>query len=288
MKGFYYRFIGHMFPILFVVSQFLNPSIVSISTESLDASLGNHYISIVENRHSEAEKFIQVEEVILSTNNDVEESQENTGEVIVDSILSHTEENTPVEEVITNQSEVTPVVQNSVMIDSIYYSALMNDDGSYFYLDHNMNGVYDNIGVPFIDFRTDFNTRKTILYAHSSKAGNGPFQILQNYMDSSFYYQHPIITINYNGNTYQYQIFSVYVSLADNDSSEGLEYFNYISYSDSRWDRAIHNYKNNSIYDTGVEVSSSDKILILQTCSMDDRYYEKYYRYNLLVMGKLI
>ena len=34
--------------------------------------------------------------------------------------------------------------------------------------------------------------------------------------------------------------------------------------------------------------NSNDKIIILQTCSMDPNYYEKYYRYNLLIMGKLI
>ena len=51
---------------------------------------------------------------------------------------------------------------------------------------------------------------------------------------------------------------------------------------------AIQKYKNNSEYDTGVSVSSNDKILILQTCSMDPNYYEQYYRYNLLIMGKLV
>ena len=69
---------------------------------------------------------------------------------------------------------------------------------------------------------------------------------------------------------------------------EGLEYFHKMYYSESEWEYTINKYKNNSEYDTGVSVSSNDKILILQTCSMDPNYYKKYYRYNLLVMGKLI
>ena len=61
-----------------------------------------------------------------------------------------------------------------------------------------------------------------------------------------------------------------------------------MKYSDKEWAEEIQKYKNNSEYDTGVEVSASDKIVILQTCSMDPNYYEKYYRFNQLVMGKLI
>ena len=61
-----------------------------------------------------------------------------------------------------------------------------------------------------------------------------------------------------------------------------------MGYSNSEWDERIKLYKSNSDYDTGVSVSGNDKILIFQTCSMDNRYYQKYYRANLVVMAKLI
>lgn len=177
---------------------------------------------------------------------------------------------------------------NSIRVASIY-SPLMNDNGDNFYLNHDLNGNYDGLGVPFIDFRNDFTGRKTIIYAHSSLAGNGPFQALQNYHNNpGYFYSNPFITITYNGNTYTYQIFSVYVSLAEDEYSDGLEYYYRMNYTDEEWGEVIQNYKNHSEYDTGVSVNSSDKIIILQTCSMDPNYYEKYYRYNLLIMGKLI
>ena len=182
------------------------------------------------------------------------------------------------------------ITGNSILINNQLYSSLMMDySGSNFYLDHDANGNYDGRGVPYIDYRTNFNTRKTIIYAHSSPYGNGPFQVLQNYhYNPGFYYNNRYITINYEGNTYTYEIFSVYVSVADNDYSDGLEYYYRTNYDDADWNEALQRYKNSSEYDTGVSVSSSDKILILQTCSMDPNYYERYYRYNLLVMGKLI
>lgn len=179
---------------------------------------------------------------------------------------------------------------NNIQIAGSLSRNLMKDEtGENFYLNHNIYGNYDGIGVPYIDFRTDFNTRKTIIYAHSSTTGNGPFQPLQNYHNNKGYYDgHRYIVVNYNGVQYTYEIFSVYVSLADSEESEGLEYFHRIYYDDLEWGNRIQWYKNNSEYDTGVSVSASDKILILQTCSMDSNYYQRYYRYNLVIMGKLI
>lgn len=179
---------------------------------------------------------------------------------------------------------------NSIQISNILNSPLMKDnDGDNFYLNHNLQGVYDGRGVPYIDFRTDFNTQKTIIYAHSISNGYGPFQMLQNYHNNKSYFDNNrFITIHYAGNTYTYEIFSVYVSLADSEESEGLEYFHNIYYDNNEWSEVIQKYKNNSEYDTGVSVNGNDKIVILQTCSMDPNYLGNYYRYNLLVMGKLI
>ena len=187
-----------------------------------------------------------------------------------------------------SEPEENIIQGNSIRVASIY-NHLMNDDGSYYYLNHGLDGTENGIGVPFIDQRTDFGGRKTIIYAHSSMAGNGPFNALQNYhYNKNYYDNNKYITINYNGNTYTYEIFSVYVSVANNEEDQGLEYYHNMYYSDSDWENTINWYKSNSDYDTGVSVNGNDKILILQTCSMDPNYYEKYYRYNLVIMGKLI
>ena len=166
---------------------------------------------------------------------------------------------------------------------------MKDKNGDNYYLNHSLEGKKDNIGVPYIDFRTSFNTRKIIIYAHSSKNGNGPFQVLQNYHNNKNYYNnHKYIEIEYEGKKYKYLIFSVYVAAAEDQNSEALEYFYNINYSNDKWAKTIETYKNNSEYNTGVEVNENDKIIILQTCSMDPKYYQKYYRYNLLIMGKLI
>ena len=178
---------------------------------------------------------------------------------------------------------------NRIRIDTILDKRLMDDDGEYYYLNHNLEGRYDEVGIPFVDFRTNFETRKTLIYAHSTLAGNGPFQVLQNYHNNKdFYEEHKYISITYNDKDYEYEIFSVVLSLADDERSPELEYFYTTEYYDSDWEKIIQGYKNKSEYDTGVEVSKTDKVLILQTCSMDPDYYEKYYRYNILIFAKKI
>ena len=229
-----------------------------------------------------------VEEVV----NEVKEEPVVENTEVNDVVVSNNEavseiSETKVEE--TYQNTGATISGNYIKIGDILYNNLMQDDGSNFYLNHNINGVYDGIGVPYVDFRNDFTDRKTIIYSHSSMRGNGPFQALQQYDGNKWFYDNnKYITISYNGNTYNYLIFSVYISVADSEESPGLEYFHRMDYTDSDWNETINNYKNNSMYDTGVSVDGNDKIVILQTCSMNPNYYQKSYRYNLLVMGKLV
>ncbi len=210
-------------------------------------------------------------------------------EIVLDEVVPEVKEEVPSVQTVSYQAEPLVISGNSIRVGNNLYDYLMKDSGDNFYLNHNLSGEWDGRGVPMIDVRNDFTGRKTIIYAHSSPGGNGPFQALQNYHNNpNYYYQNRYITIQYEGNTYTYEIFSVYVSVADSEESDGLEYFREMTYRADEWETKIQEYKNHSEYDTGVSVSGQDKIIILQTCSMDPNYFERYYRYNLLVMGKLI
>lgn len=265
-----------------IISGVLKLSIIFCSALfSVGGYVKDNYIA----NYTVAKQFSQKEEIKEET---VEKELETEKEQLVEegTVEEEIEEVSPVT---VSTSEQSVATGNRIQIGNVLNNNLMKDDGSNFYLNHNINGVYDGNGVPYLDFRTNPGSRKAIIYAHSSTSGNGPFQVLQNYHNNKSYYDgNRYITINYEGNTYTYEIFSVYVSLADSDYSEGLEYFYNMSYSDNDWADTIQKYKNNSEYDTGVQVNENDRIIILQTCSMDPNYYEQYYRYNLLVMGKLV
>ena len=48
---------------------------------------------------------------------------------------------------------------NNIIIPGVLSNNLATDDGSNFYLNHDINGNYNGVGVPYKDFRTNFNTR---------------------------------------------------------------------------------------------------------------------------------
>lgn len=228
--------------------------------------------SIVENRP----KFLKVEDL----------NQKVTTPVVIKETTNSKKTTIPVKE---SPTITVPTYSNTISVAGIYSPLMKDENANHFYLNHNLNGEYDGRGVPFVDYRYDFTGRKTIIYAHSFMGGEGPFQALQNYHNQqSFYNNNRYIKIVFNNHTYTYEIFSVFISTADNEKSEGLEYYYRDYFTQEQWGETLQNYKAKSEYDTGVSISSSDKILILQTCSTDPNYFKKYYRYNLLVMGKLI
>lgn len=107
-------------------------------------------------------------------------------------------------------------------------------DNSY-YLNHSVDDKYNTLGSIFMDYRTNFNSNKIIVYGHNSKSEETIFKELENYLNKDYYDKYKFIEI-YNGiNVYTYKIYNV--NIVNDDS---------------------HIYLDNS---------TSDKILILQTCN---------------------
>lgn len=101
-----------------------------------------------------------------------------------------------------------------------------------------------------MDYRTNFNSSKIIIYGHNSKSENTIFKELENYLDKDYYNKHKFIEIYDEIKVYTYKIYSI--NIVNDDS---------------------HIYLDNN---------ASDKILVLQTCN-----YTTNGKY-LLVISKLI
>ena len=78
-----------------------------------------------------------------------------------------------------------------------------------------------------------------------------------------------------------YKIFSVYVETNDFDYMQ-TNYEN-----DTTWFNHLTKLKNKSLYTTNTDITPTDNILILQTCSTD-KNYQKYQKKYLLVIAKEI
>ena len=132
-----------------------------------------------------------------------------------------------------------------------------------------------------MDYRVDINNNnKILIYGHNSKTLDAPFKYLENYYDYEFFKNHKYITITTTYKKITYQIFSVYIEPKD------WSYYTDINFkSSSDWLNHLVKLKKKSMYDTGVEVSESDKVLILQTCS-HKKEFQKFKNKYLLIIAR--
>ena len=99
--------------------------------------------------------------------------------------------------------------------DGFVYPVAQTSDNEY-YLTHTYNETYDSLGAIYADYRINLDTSdKVLIYGHSSTKRDAPFNKLEEYYDEEYYQNHKYITLETETNTYQYEIFSVYVETFD-------------------------------------------------------------------------
>lgn len=167
--------------------------------------------------------------------------------------------------------------------DTNFKEIVMQSTDNDYYLEHTVYHEENWRGQTFLDYRNDINnSNKLIIYGHNSNYYNLPFKIFENYYDESYYKEHKYIYLQTNEDVYKYEIFSVYVEVSDWD------YYNKMNFnSKDEYFNHILKLKNKSMYNTQVDISENDKILIIQTCS-SKKEYSNYENKFLLIISKKI
>ena len=141
---------------------------------------------------------------------------------------------------------------------------VMQTTDNEFYMNHNNKKEEFIGGSLFVDYRIDLNnTRKIIIYGHSSSTVDIPFTKLLGYKKQSFLINHPNIELTYPDKKEIYQIFTVMLLKED-------YFYTRLGFSDEKFKSHLEELKKKSIYDTGINIDETNKILILQTCSQDE------------------
>lgn len=149
----------------------------------------------------------------------------------------------------------------------ISYPVMQGTDNDY-YLTHTFYGEELTSASIFMDYQNtpDFSDMVTIIYGHNMK-NDTMFGLLHEYEDEANYADNSYFWIYTPEATYRYDIFSCYTT-GD---------LNYIIYYDEcdEYTEYVQKLKANSSYDTGVEVSGSDRVVMLSTCTAagDDYRY---------------
>lgn len=160
-------------------------------------------------------------------------------------------------------------------------SVYMEGSGIYdhsivYYLHHLFSGESNINGSIFVDCHNqpDFTDQNTIVYGHNMKNGS-MFGTLDKYQDKELFEQHPEFYLYLPDKILKYRIFSCY---AGRTGSEGYRYHFPEAEDFQTFLDTVSSYRD---YDTGTELSATDRIVTLSTCVNSRRNY----RY--LVHGKL-
>ena len=168
---------------------------------------------------------------------------------------------------IENTDYIVPVLQGS---DNDYY------------LNHDAYGNSNYMGSIYLDYRVDIDSsKKLLIYGHNSSNIDMPFKILEEFYDKDYYDNHKYVWITTSTAKKKYEIFSIYVETKD------FSYMNVNFASDKDYLEHITKLKEKSMYDTGVEVSSEDEVLILQTCSTHKDYSNYQRKYLLIILRRV-
>ena len=123
------------------------------------------------------------------------------------------------------------------------------------------------------DNKPDFTDQNTIIYGHNMKNGS-MFGKLKNFQEEETFEKSKYFWIFTPDLIYQYRIFSACVV-----NKTGLTY--QTSYTNSEFQSLINYvYPNSVVKNSDVQVSESDRIVTLSTCTGDDST-------RFVVMGKL-
>ena len=151
----------------------------------------------------------------------------------------------------------------------ISYPVLKGGDNEY-YLHHTLNGTENASGSIFMDAvcEPDLSGDNTILYGHHMNNGS-MFASLANYKQEGYLEAHPVLYYYTPNQVYMLQVFSCYVTGGDSD----VYAFNFATRGE--YQEFINRMYSRSNFDSGVEVTSSDHIMTLSTCSYeyDDARY---------------
>ena len=160
-------------------------------------------------------------------------------------------------------------------LPEISYPVVQGKDNAY-YLHHLFSGESNINGSIFVDCHNqpDFTDQNTIVYGHNMKNGS-MFGTLDKYQDKELFEQHPEFYLYLPDKILKYRIFSCY---AGRTGSEGYRYHFPEAEDFQTFLDTVSSYRD---YDTGTELSATDRIVTLSTCVNSRRNY----RY--LVHGKL-
>ena len=162
-------------------------------------------------------------------------------------------------------AEISPDIRGWIRLEGtkVDYPVMQSRDNDY-YLSRAVNGTWNKVGTPFMDFRNngDFSDRITVIYGHYMGDGS-MFTDIHNYKSQKFYDEHPYIDLYTPSGSFRIiPVAGVY---------QNVEYwdFTFDYESDEAFLRQIDSWKALSTFKSGTGYDADDRFVVLTLCTYD-------------------
>jgi len=147
---------------------------------------------------------------------------------------------------------------------TIDYPVMQTPEDPNYYLRHDFDKEYSNLGTPYIQADCDLETSDNlILHGHHMLTG-GMFSDLELYKEKSFWEKHPIIQFDTLAESADYEIFAVIKTTVYKENS--FRYYEYIDFSKERIEDYVKACQDLALYETNIRPQHGDKLITLSTC----------------------
>ena len=151
---------------------------------------------------------------------------------------------------------------NNTIID---YPVMQTPDWQNYYLRRDFYGQYSKHGTIYVTETADIKAPSDNMTIYGHKMNDGTmFADLLKYKDQAFFQQNPTITFNTIYEHREYQILSVFVIVATEDTY--FPYYTFVDGDAQQFEDYVAKCKDLSLYDTGVDAVDGDKLITLSTC----------------------
>jgi len=155
-------------------------------------------------------------------------------------------------------------------IPDLFNILIVRGKDNKYYLNYSINKKKDVRGSEFMDYRLNPNSKQINIYGHNSRDENikVPFLKLEQFLNKTFFDEHPYIIFQHDGGKKVYKIISMKEITTDYEhmtlDTTGINFVHHVD-----------KLKSNSIYTRDVKYDENSEIIVLQTCShhLDNAYY---------------
>jgi SrtB family sortase len=144
-------------------------------------------------------------------------------------------------------------------------------DNNKYYLNHDFYGKYTSYGAIYASYIDNFNVldRNTLIYGHNMRDGTR-FAALKNYKSMDYFLEHPIIEFNTLYEKHKWKIYAVIITNGNIKGDNGYFFdFTFNNCSDACFEEYLVELDKRKLYETGVDILPTDKLITLCTCTYE-------------------